>query len=89
LVTAVVAIIICAGCSSAAVQEKEITHMTRQEVINAVQECEGSGMRPVVVYALDTFKHVNVSVPVDVQCSVISHATGYYVPPTPFGVVVR
>lgn len=70
---------ILAGCSStpprqyeqntALVVEREINVLTRNEVINGVKECEGSGLRPVMVTARRRINGFLSTAPVDVTCA--------------------
>jgi hypothetical protein len=48
--------------------DKEISPLTRNEVINGVTECEGSGLRP---YVITTKRRINghtTDIPVEVTC---------------------
>jgi hypothetical protein len=49
--------------------EKELTQMSRNAVIIAVQECESSGLRPVMVMSRRKINGYLSDVPVDVTCS--------------------
>jgi hypothetical protein len=49
--------------------EKELTQMSRNAVILAVQECESSGLRPVMVMSRRKINGYLSDVPVDVTCS--------------------
>ena len=49
--------------------EKELTQMSRNQVIMAVQECESSGLRPVMVMSRRKINGYLSDVPVDVTCS--------------------
>lgn len=49
--------------------EKELTQMNRNQVIIAVQECESSGLRPVMVMSRRKINGYLSDVPVDVTCS--------------------
>ena len=70
---------ILAGCSStpppqqeqntALVVEREINVLTRNEVINGVKECEGNGLRPVMVTARRRINGFLSTAPVDVTCA--------------------
>ena len=65
---------LCLGCASQPptapiIDDDEMAHMSRQEVINAIQECEDNDTRPVVIYARDKWRKKSVSVPIDVQCA--------------------
>lgn len=66
------------------VHSGEISHMSRQDVINAVGECTESNMKPNVINARVWYGGVSLSVPVDVQCT-IKHAdvSGTSYPPPP------
>ena len=48
--------------------EKELTQMSRSQVIMAVQECESSGLRPVVIMSRRKINGYLSDVPVDVTC---------------------
>ena len=48
--------------------EKEVTQMSRSQVIMAVQECESSGLRPVVIMSRRKINGSLADVPVDVTC---------------------
>jgi hypothetical protein len=48
--------------------EKEVTQMSRNQVIMAVQECETSGLRPVVIMSRRKINSSLADVPVDVTC---------------------
>ena len=51
------------------VVDKEITMLTRNEVINSVKECEESGLRPVMITARRRINGFLSTVPVDVTCA--------------------
>lgn len=48
--------------------EKEVTQMSRNQVIMAVQECETSGLRPSVIMSRRKINGSLADVPVDVTC---------------------
>jgi hypothetical protein len=48
--------------------EKEVTQMSRSQVIMAVQECETSGLRPLVIMSRRKINGSLSDVPVDVTC---------------------
>jgi hypothetical protein len=48
--------------------EKELTQMSRSQVIMAVQECETSGLRPLVIMSRRKINGSLADVPVDVTC---------------------
>jgi len=48
--------------------EKEVTQMSRSQVILAVQECETSGLRPLVIMSRRKINGSLADVPVDVTC---------------------
>jgi cellobiose-specific phosphotransferase system component IIB len=48
--------------------EKEVTQMSRNQVIMAVQECDSSGLRPVVIMSRRKINGYLSDVPVDVTC---------------------
>lgn len=66
-ITVLLATLLCA-CGTAIVQDKEIGYMSRQEVSNAINECEGAGQRATVIYARANWRDKTIPVPVDVQC---------------------
>ena len=49
--------------------DKELTQMSRNQVIIAVQECEASGLRPVMIMSRRKINGMLSDVPVDVTCS--------------------
>jgi hypothetical protein len=49
--------------------DKEVPQMSRNQVIIAVQECESSGLRPVMVMSRRKINGYLSDVPVDVTCS--------------------
>lgn len=67
---------LCIGCASSAapiIADDEMAHMSRQEVINAIQECQENDTHPVVIYARDKWRKNSVVVPIDVQCTPIPY----------------
>jgi hypothetical protein len=48
--------------------EKELTQMSRSQLIMAVQECESSGLRPSVIMSRRKINGYLSDVPVDVTC---------------------
>jgi len=48
--------------------EEEVTQMSRSQVILAVQECETSGLRPLVIMSRRKINGSLADVPVDVTC---------------------
>ena len=76
LITAVVATLAVVGCSSTPNEppntnlhvDKEITAMTRPEVISAVTECENAGMNALVLYGKRKINGSPSHVVVDVTC---------------------
>jgi len=50
------------------VVEKELTQMSRSQVIMAVHECDSSGLRPVVIMSRRKINGYLSDVPVDVTC---------------------
>jgi len=48
--------------------EKEVTQMSRSQVIMAVQECESSGLRPSVIMSRRKINGSLSDVPVDITC---------------------
>jgi hypothetical protein len=69
--------LIAAGCASTddqparqkLVLDREINAMSRNEVINAIAECEYSGNRPVMVYSKRRISNHSTDVVVDVTCA--------------------
>ena len=55
--------------NTALVVDREINVLTRNEVINGVKECEGSGLRPVMVTARRRINGFLSTAPVDVTCA--------------------
>jgi hypothetical protein len=53
---------------TALVVEKEVTQMSRSQVIMAVQECESSGLRPSVIMSRRKINGSLSDVPVDITC---------------------
>ena len=53
---------------TALVVEKEVTQMSRSQVIMAVQECETSGLRPLVIMSRRKINGSLSDVPVDITC---------------------
>lgn len=49
--------------------DKELIQLSRNQVIIAVQECESSGLRPVMVMSRRKINGYLSDVPVDVTCS--------------------
>ena len=66
--------VVLAGCSTSKILGmEEPAYMQRQQVINAVHECESGGLRAQVVYTYvskEVFGHRSVAVPIDVHCYV-------------------
>jgi hypothetical protein len=68
-------VVLLAGCSSTSYKaqnliiEKEVHAMSRNEVIDAVRECETSGLRAAVVYARRRINNVPADIVVDVNCA--------------------
>lgn len=59
----------CAGVPNASLEtDKTVVHMTRSQVILAINECESAGTRPVVVEARRKINGVTTTVPVEVTC---------------------
>jgi hypothetical protein len=48
--------------------DKQAYHMTRQQVILGINECESAGTRPVVISAKRKINGVTSDVPVEVTC---------------------
>ena len=53
---------------TALIVEKEVTQMSRSQVIMAVQECESSGLRPSVIMSRRKINGSLSDVPVDITC---------------------
>lgn len=51
------------------VLDREVNAMSRNEVINAIAECEYSGNRPVMVYSKRKISNHTTDVVVDVTCA--------------------
>ena len=70
----IAAFITLAGCSSnkppesILVTEKEVQPMSRNEVINAVQECQSANLRAILIYAKRRINNQNSDVVIDVTC---------------------
>jgi hypothetical protein len=65
----VVLLTACAGVPNASLEtDKTVVHMTRSQVILAINECESAGTRPVVVEARRKINGVTTTVPVEVTC---------------------
>ena len=63
------------GCSSfeppnvSLETDKQAFHMSRQQVILGITECEEAGTRPVVITAKRKINGINSDVPVEVTCN--------------------
>lgn len=51
------------------VLDREINAMSRNEVINAIYDCESSGTRPVMIYSKRRISNHSTDVVVDVTCA--------------------
>jgi hypothetical protein len=51
------------------VLDREVNAMSRNEVINAISECEHSGTRPVMVYSKRKISNHTTDIVVDVTCA--------------------
>lgn len=49
--------------------DKQVAAMSRNEVINAVNECEGNGLRASMVYAKRQINGFTTDIVVDVTCA--------------------
>ena len=49
--------------------EQEIHGMSRNEVILAIQECESSGMRAVLIHSKRKINNFNADIVVDITCA--------------------
>lgn len=69
--------IVLAGCATrdegparqTLLLDREVTPMSRNEVITAIQECESNGTRPVMVYGKRRVSSHTTDVVVDVTCA--------------------
>jgi len=69
--------ILLVGCSSNAPQygtqelimDRQVHAMSRNEVINAVQECEGNGLRASMIYSKRMINGKAADIVVDVTCA--------------------
>lgn len=74
-ILATITVALLVGCSSTSYKaqnliiEKEVHAMSRNEVIDAVRECETSGLRAAVVYARRRINNVPADIVVDVNCA--------------------
>ena len=73
---AVLSLLTLAACASKSnapeqtlVLEKEIQGMSRNEVIIAIQECESSGMRAVLIQSKRKINNYNADIVVDITCA--------------------
>ena len=48
--------------------DKQVSALTRNEVINGVTECEGSGLRAVVITTKRSINGFTADIPVEVTC---------------------
>jgi hypothetical protein len=48
--------------------DKQVTSLTRNEVINGVTECEGAGLRAHVITTKRSINGFNADVPIEVTC---------------------
>jgi uncharacterized protein YcfL len=48
--------------------DKQVAALTRNEVINGVTECEGSGLRAVVITTKRSINGFTADIPVEVTC---------------------
>ena len=55
--------------NTALVVDREISMLSRNEVINGVKECEESGLRPVMITARRRINGFLSTAPVDVTCA--------------------
>lgn len=68
--------LVLAACSSGPsykkqdlIIDKHVNAMSRNEVISAVQECEGNGLRASMIYAKRQVNGFSVDVVIDVMCA--------------------
>lgn len=70
---AALSLVACASKSSHPEQtlivEQEIHGMSRNEVILAIQECESSGMRAVLIHSKCKINNYNADIVVDITCA--------------------
>ena len=58
------------GCANDDIlMKQDLSYMSRNEVVTAINDCEGSGTRANVVYTRAFWRGKMVPVPVDVQCT--------------------
>lgn len=69
IITALLASVALAGCASEIVSDKDIGYMSRQEVSNAISDCENAGQRASLTYTKADWHGKKVPVVVDVQCA--------------------
>ena len=50
------------------VLDKQVAALTRNEVINGVTECEGSGLRAVVITTKRSINGFTADIPIEVTC---------------------
>lgn len=71
--TATACMLLLSACGSPVEQtlviDKQVQHMSRNEVINAINECETNNTRAVMVYAKRKINGFSSDVVVDVNCA--------------------
>ncbi len=65
ITTALLAVAALAGCA----EKPDLAYMSRQEVSEAITECENAGQRAALTYTKAKWGGKNVPVVVDVQCA--------------------
>jgi len=76
-IAVVLAILVLTACSSSKptelnselVVDKQVQPLSRNEVINGVTECEGNGLRAVMIYSKRKINGYTSEVVVDVTCA--------------------
>jgi hypothetical protein len=66
--TIIAAAIIAASLTACAGDKPDLAYLSRQEVSNAISDCEAAGQRASVIYTKADWNGRKVPTPVDVQC---------------------
>ena len=76
LLIGVAASVVLVGCASSPYGtkaelkvEKKVYEMSRQQVINAITDCESAGMRPVLIMSKKRVNDFYVDIVLDVTCA--------------------
>jgi hypothetical protein len=69
IIAALLASAALSACTTPVVEDKEIGYMSRQEVSEAITECEDAGQRAALTYTKADWRGKKVPVVVDVQCT--------------------